>query len=181
MIAVAIYASLSRKKTRRDKDDTRDEESVESQVAKVRNRLDVVYADGYRLVGVFHKDVGYSGSKRNRGPDLERAIAAVTRAAETGDHEAVELWSNTSARFARGPASATRPAPSASSTTTYAGAASPCAPSRTTSSSRTRCWSASPAPRPRSTPRTSASRSQGPSSGRPATASTSAARSPSAT
>ncbi len=99
--AVAIYAALSRKKPKRGDEDRRDEESVDSQVAKAKARLDQVYGDGgYDLLGPF-SEVGHSGSKKNRGPELERAIAAVTEAAESG-RQVVELWANTSARFARG-------------------------------------------------------------------------------
>jgi DNA invertase Pin-like site-specific DNA recombinase len=97
--AVVIYAALSRKKTKNHSEDRQDEESVESQIAKVRARLERVYSDGFDLLGVFH-EVGHSGSKKNRGPELEHAIAAVTDAAET--RKVVELWANTSARFARG-------------------------------------------------------------------------------
>jgi hypothetical protein len=55
--------------------------------------------NGYVIVGKFGDD-GFSGSKRNRGPDLEAAIAAaVAAAAEHGD---CALMANTSARFGRG-------------------------------------------------------------------------------
>lgn len=89
--AIAIYGALSKK--------GEDDGSIPSQVARVKARLAQVYPDGYDLVGVFHDD-GFSGSKRNRGPGLEEAITAVTRAAADRDH--VELWANTSARFSRG-------------------------------------------------------------------------------
>ncbi|MFP5361388.1 MAG: recombinase family protein [Thermoleophilia bacterium] len=98
--AVVIYAALSKKK-RKTGDDRHDEESIDSQIAKVRGRLDVIYGeDGYDLLGAF-TDTGHSGSKKNRGPDLEAAISAVTHAADQG-RKVVELWANTSARFARG-------------------------------------------------------------------------------
>jgi hypothetical protein len=88
--AVVIYGCLS---------DKGEEESIESQIAKVRERLGHVYPDGYRVVGVF-TDNGKSGLKRNRGPGLQAALDAATRAAD--EHGQAELWANTSARFARG-------------------------------------------------------------------------------
>src|SRR4051794_6253102 len=91
--AVAIYAALSRKKTKTDADDRQDEESVDSQIAKVRKRLAQVYPDGFDLLDEF-SEAGHSGSKKNRGPELERAIVAVVSAANERDH--VELWGNTS-------------------------------------------------------------------------------------
>jgi DNA invertase Pin-like site-specific DNA recombinase len=90
-VQVVIYGCLS--------DRAEDEQSIPSQVAKVRERLAQVYPDGYEIVGVFTDD-GVSGSKRNRGPGLQAAIDAATHAADEPGR--AELWANTSARFARG-------------------------------------------------------------------------------
>ena len=92
MKAVVVYAALSKK-------GDPDQASIESQIAKVRERLAHLYGDDLLVVGSFYDD-GHSGSKKNRGPGLEQAIAAVTRAAD--EHGSAELWANTSARFARG-------------------------------------------------------------------------------
>jgi Resolvase, N terminal domain len=89
--AVVIYGCLS--------DKAEDEQSIPSQIAKVRERLAAVYPDGFGVVGEFTNDV-MSGSKRNRGPGLQAAIEAATRAAD--ERGRAELWANTSARFARG-------------------------------------------------------------------------------
>jgi Resolvase, N terminal domain len=89
--AVVIYGCLS--------DKGEDEQSIPSQVAKVRERLAQVYPDGFAVVGVFTDD-GVSGSKKNRGPGLSAAIDAAASAAD--EHGQAELWANTSARFARG-------------------------------------------------------------------------------
>lgn len=99
--AVVIYAALSKKAD--------DEGSIDSQIGKVRARLEQLYpagsegtgsaGSGCQVVGTFSDD-GYSGSKRDRGPGLEAAIAAVTRAAT--ERGTAELWANTSARFSRG-------------------------------------------------------------------------------
>ncbi|MDP9416810.1 MAG: recombinase family protein [Actinomycetota bacterium] len=73
------------------------EGSTESQVEKVRARL---ADDAERtIVGIFKED-GFSGSKRNRGPQLEAAIQTAVRAAE--QHGRAELWAFTSSRFGRG-------------------------------------------------------------------------------
>ncbi len=94
-VPVVIYAALSKKKD----DDESDEASIESQIAKVRERVAHLYGDNLLVIGTF-SDTGHSGSKRDRGPDLAAAIAAATRAAD--DHGQAELWANTAARFARG-------------------------------------------------------------------------------
>jgi DNA invertase Pin-like site-specific DNA recombinase len=98
MTEVVIYAALS-KKRKADEDDRHDDESIDSQVAKVQARLAQLYGEDVNVVGVFD-DAGFSGSKGDRGPGLEAAILAATRAA--ADHGRAELWANTSARFARG-------------------------------------------------------------------------------
>lgn len=91
--AIVIYAALSKAS------DDPDQTSIDSQIEAVRDRLTVLYADGFDVVGV-HSDDGYSGSKRNRGPGLERAIRDVEDAA--AERGKAELWANSSARFGRG-------------------------------------------------------------------------------
>ena len=58
------------------------------------------HPEGFEIIGEANGrrfiDDGYSGSKRNRGPGLERAIDAAD------EHGEAELWANTSARFGRG-------------------------------------------------------------------------------
>jgi hypothetical protein len=78
-----------------------DQESIESQFARQRAQADAEYPAGYVLLGE-EDDDGYSGSKRDRGPGLERAIRLAVEAAADGSRAPVELWANTSARFARG-------------------------------------------------------------------------------
>ncbi len=82
-----------------------DQESIESQIARVRAKAEAEYPAGYTLLRdgarEFFADDGYSGSKRDRGPALERAIRAAVDAANNGSAP-VELWVNTAARFARG-------------------------------------------------------------------------------
>jgi hypothetical protein len=144
---VVIYAALSKK-------GDNDDESLESQKRKVRERLAQIYPDGDDVIGEFEDD-GYSGSKRDRGPGLEAAIAAVTKAAEECGH--AELWANTSARFARGKGG---PKAARALGGLYYDMKRVGVALRTvhaTSTSPTRCWWASPAPRRRSTAPTSAS------------------------
>lgn len=90
---VVLYAALS--KASNDPE----QESIASQLAAIKAKLETSYPGGYEIVGIFSDD-GASGSKRNRGPDLQAAIdAAVKTAAE---HDDCHLWANTSARFGRG-------------------------------------------------------------------------------
>src|SRR4051812_30312993 len=98
--AVVIYAALSKKQAQPESSAGHDEGSVESQIAKVRTRLSQLYGNNADVLGEFH-EVGHSGSKKNRGPELEAAINAAVAAADEG-RPVVELWANTSARFARG-------------------------------------------------------------------------------
>lgn len=97
---LVFYAALSKASG------DRDQESIASQLARVRAKADAEYPAGYVLLrdGTLdgHTDDGYSGSKRDRGPGLERAIRAAVNAANDGNGAPVELWANTPARFARG-------------------------------------------------------------------------------
>lgn len=70
-----------------------DRTSTESQLAAVRARL------GREPVAEFSES-GYSGSKGNRGPQLQAAIEAATAAAAI--HGSAELWAFHSSRFGRG-------------------------------------------------------------------------------
>lgn len=90
---VVLYAALSKAS------DDHNEGSIETQLAAIRDYLEREHPDGFTIVGEFHDD-GYSGSKRNRGPDLDAAIQAAARAA--AEQGACELWANTPARFGRG-------------------------------------------------------------------------------
>src|SRR5438045_4147080 len=91
MVAAIVYGALSKA--------SEDEASIESQIAAVRARLGQLYPEGCEIIGPFADD-GYSGSKRNRGPELEQAISTAIRAAD--EFEEVELWAVVSSRFARG-------------------------------------------------------------------------------
>jgi len=95
---LVFYGSLSKAS------DDPHQESIESQIARVRTKADAEYPDGYVLLGdpAATTDDGYSGSKRDRGPGLERAIALAVAAADDGGGAPVEIWVNTPARFARG-------------------------------------------------------------------------------
>jgi DNA invertase Pin-like site-specific DNA recombinase len=93
---VVIYASLSKKEAREDGKDRERGASIESQIGEVRDRLD---EERFEISGPFSDD-GFSGSKRNRGPDLDRAITASLEAAEAHGH--AELWAVASSRFGRG-------------------------------------------------------------------------------
>lgn len=84
-----IYAARSA--AERDRDAT---SSTASQIEAVRVRL-----GDREPLGVFCED-GYSASKGNRGPELQRAIDAATAA--SAEHGAAELWAFHSSRFARG-------------------------------------------------------------------------------
>lgn len=97
---IVIYAALSKAS------DDPEQTSIATQVEAVKAKLAKEYPDGFTVLrdhlrGVdFFEDDGYSGSKSNRGPGLQRAItAAVDACRETGH---VELWANSSARFGRG-------------------------------------------------------------------------------
>jgi hypothetical protein len=97
---VLLYGSLSKE----SKD--REHVSIESQIANERERIEREHPDGFELLTdgarEFFADDGYSGSKRDRGPALERAIRAAVEAASDGSGAPVELWVNTPARLARG-------------------------------------------------------------------------------
>ncbi len=95
---LVFYGSLSKAS------DDPNQESIESQLARVRAKAEAEYPDGYVLLGdpADTTDDGYSGSKRDRGPGLERAIELAVAAADEGGDAPVEIWCNTPARFARG-------------------------------------------------------------------------------
>lgn len=97
-VPAVIYAALSKKEQREEEEKDRERgESISSQIEEIAKRLEQV--GGRVLVGEFTDD-GYSGSKRSRGPDLERAISAAVDAAERDGH--AELWAVASSRFGRG-------------------------------------------------------------------------------
>src|SRR4051812_5980202 len=88
-IPVVVYAA-------RSVDNTANDETGQ-QIAAVNARVE--REGGRRIVGVFD-EAGVSGSKGNRGPQLEAAMA---RAIELADaHPVVELWTWASNRLARG-------------------------------------------------------------------------------
>lgn len=98
VIPAVIYAALSKK-------GDPDQASIDSQLDAVRAKLTNLDGEEVEIVrnpdGRDHfSDDGHSGSKKNRGPDLEEAICAAVQAAE--QYGSSELWANTSARFGRG-------------------------------------------------------------------------------
>lgn len=107
---IVIYGALSKAEknaqlTVEDQNDPRNT-SIETQVNAVMEELRRKYPNGFEVFGpkgrdrYWFEDNGFSGSKRNRGPELQEAIEEASRvAAERG---ACELWANTSARFGRG-------------------------------------------------------------------------------
>lgn len=92
MTAAATPAVIYAARSAQEREDD-DRESTESQIAAVRRRPD------REPVAVF-KESGKSGSRGNRGPELQRAIDAAVAAAATSGH--AELWAFHSSRFARG-------------------------------------------------------------------------------
>jgi DNA invertase Pin-like site-specific DNA recombinase len=82
-----IYAARSASEARDGR------ESTTSQLEVVRARLG-------RLPIAEFKESGFSGSKRNRGPELQAAIEAAVAAA--AEHGRAELWAFHSSRFGRG-------------------------------------------------------------------------------
>ena len=70
-----------------------DRTSTDSQLAAVRAHLD-------RAPIAEFAESGFSGSKRNRGPQLQAAIDAAVAAARV--HGTAELWAFHSSRFGRG-------------------------------------------------------------------------------
>lgn len=68
-----------------------------SQLRRIRRRL---HDDPDRELIGEHKEDGFSGSKRDRGPALAAAIQQAVAAAD--EHGSAELWAFISSRFARG-------------------------------------------------------------------------------